>query len=66
MPTRMHPSITTKYPVVSTGRKFVISAGVTLKSISAKPIAIANEKMICPRVISVSTSPSFASGSWAA
>ena len=46
MPTRMHPSITTKYPVVSTGSKFVISAGVTLKSISAKPIAIANEKMI--------------------
>ena len=46
MPTRMTPSITTNEPVVSTGRKFVISAGVTLKSISAKPIAIANEKMI--------------------
>ena len=44
----------------------VISAGVTLKSIRAKPIAIANEKINCPRVISVCTSPSGASGSWAA
>ena len=46
MPTRITPSMTTKYPVVSTGSTFVISAGVTLKSISANPIAIAKEKMI--------------------
>ena len=37
------------------------SAGPTLKSISAKPIAIANEKMICPRLISVTTFPSSSS-----
>ena len=66
MQTRMTPSITTKAPVVSIGSQLVISAGVTLKSISAKPIAIANEKRIWPRVISVCTSPSFASGSCAA
>ena len=52
--------------MVSIGSQLVISAGVTLKSISAKPIAIANEKMIWPREISVWTSPAFASGSCAA
>ena len=66
MQTRITPSITTNAPVVSIGSQFVISAGVTLNSISAKPIAIANEKMIWPREISVWTSPSSASGSWAA
>ena len=66
MQTRITPSITTKAPVVSIGSQLVISAGVTLKSISAKPIAIANEKMIWPRVISVWTSPGSASGSCAA
>ncbi len=39
--------------VPSIGSQLVRSAGPTLKSISAKPIAIANEKMICPREISV-------------
>ena len=58
--------MTTKLPVVSIGSQFVISAGVTLNSISANPIAIANEKMIWPRLISVWTSPGSASGSWAA
>ena len=45
--------MTTKEPVVSIGSQLVIRAGVTLKSISANPIAIANEKMIWPRGISV-------------
>ena len=36
----------TNEPVASIGSQFVISAGPTLKSISAKPIAITNEKMI--------------------
>ena len=36
----------------------VIRAGVTLKRMSAKPIAIANAKMIAPRESSVCTSPS--------
>ena len=44
--------MTTNEPVASTGSRFVISAGVTLKSISANPIAIANETVIWPRVIS--------------
>ena len=35
--------------VDSIGSQLVSSAGPTLKSMSAKPIAIANEKMICPR-----------------
>ena len=34
----------------------MISSGVTLKSMIAKPIAIANAKMIAPRESSVSTS----------
>ena len=46
MQTRMTPSIITNAPVVSIGSQFVISAGVTLKSMSAKPIAIAKEKRI--------------------
>ncbi len=45
----------------STGSQLVTSAGPTLKSINAKPIAIANEKMICPRLISVTTFPSSSS-----
>ena len=45
----------------SIGSQFVSSAGPTLKSMSAKPIAIANEKMIWPRVISVTTLPSSSS-----
>ncbi len=40
----------------------MINAGVTLKSASAKPIAIANAKKIAPRESSVSTS-SFSSAS---
>jgi hypothetical protein len=36
----------------------VISAGPTLKSRSANPIAIANAKISCPRVSSVATSSS--------
>ena len=51
--------MTTKAPVVSIGSQLVISAGVTLKSISAKPIAIAKEKTIWPREISVCTSSAF-------
>ena len=38
--------------------QLVMSAGPTLNSMSANPIAMANEKMIWPRVISVVTSPS--------
>jgi hypothetical protein len=57
----MSPSTSTNQPVSSTGSQLVRSAGPTLKSISAKPIAIANEKMIWPRVISVTTFPSSSS-----
>ena len=53
--TRISPSTTTNQAVSSTGSQLVRSAGPTLNSISAKPIAIANEKMIWPRVISVTT-----------
>ena len=45
-PTRIRPSTTTKSPVDSTGSQLVRSAGPILKSMSAKPMAIANEKMI--------------------
>ena len=52
-----------------TGSQFVISAGVTLNSITAKPIAIAKAKISWPRDSSVGTSfsssPSLVS-SWAA
>jgi hypothetical protein len=44
--TRMMPSTTTNAPVESIGSQLVRSAGPTLNSINAKPIAIANEKMI--------------------
>ena len=54
--TRITPSTITNQPVVSIGSQFVISAGVTLNSMIAKPIAIANAKMIAPRESSVSTS----------
>ncbi len=56
--TRMSPSTITKNSVDSTGSQLVRSAGPILKSMSAKPIAIANEKMICPRLICVWISPS--------
>ena len=45
--TRIRPSTITKEPVSSTGSQLVSSAGPTLNSIRAKPIAIAKEKMIC-------------------
>ena len=57
-PTRITPSTITKSSVDSTGSQLVRRAGPTLKSSSAKPIAIANEKMICPRPICVWISPS--------
>ena len=44
--TRISPSTITNQAVSSIGSQFVRSAGPTLKSISAKPIAIAKEKMI--------------------
>ena len=59
--TRIRPSTITNHAVSSTGSQLVRSAGPILNSISAKPIAIANEKMICPRVISVTTLPSSSS-----
>ena len=59
--TRIRPSTITNHVVPSIGSQFVRSAGPTLKSISANPIAIANEKMIWPRVISVTTLPSSSS-----
>ena len=59
--TRISPSTTTNDPVSSTGSQLVSNAGPILKSISANPIAIANEKMIWPRVISVTTFPSSSS-----
>ena len=60
--TRMSPSTTTNQAVDSIGSQFVISAGETLKSRSAKPIAIPNAKNSCPRESSVWTS-SFSSPS---
>ena len=56
MVTRISPSTITNSPSASIGSHFVISAGVTLKSASANPIAIANAKKIAPRESSVSTS----------
>ena len=56
--TRTSPSTTTNAPVESIGSQFVINAGETLKRRSAKPIAMPNAKISCPRVSSVSTSPS--------
>ena len=56
--TRIKPSTTTNSGVWSMGRKFVISAGVTLKRTRAKPIAITKAKMSAPRPISVETSSS--------
>ena len=49
--------MTTKDHVESIGSQLVRSAGPTLKSESAKTIAIANEKMIWPRVMTVLISP---------
>ena len=54
--TRINPSTTTNEYVPSIGSQLVNSAGPTLNSISANPIAITNEKMIWPREISVETS----------
>ena len=65
MVTRTSPSTTTNQPVDSIGSQFVISAGETLKSSSAKPMAIPNAKRSWPRESSVCTSPSSPS-SWAA
>ena len=53
----MTPSTTTKSPVESIGSHDVRSAGPTLKSRSAKPIATTNEKTIWPRLICVLISP---------
>ena len=58
MPTRISPSTTTNHWVVSMPRRLVISAGPTLNSMSAKPIASAKAKMICPRESSKSSSSS--------
>ena len=52
-------------PVESIGSQLVRSAGPTLKSMSAKTIAIANEKRIWPREMTVLISP-FSSVSWVA
>ena len=54
--TLIAPSTTTKPLVPCTGSQFVISAGETLKSNTAKPIAIAKAKISCPRESSVMTS----------
>ena len=59
--TRISPSTITNQPVVSIGSQLVISAGVTLNSTSAKPIAIAKAKMRLRRESSVWTSPSSSS-----
>ena len=58
MPTRIKPSTTTNHCVVSMPRRLVMSAGPTLKSASAKPMAIAKAKMIWPRESSKSSSSS--------
>ena len=63
MPTRISPSITTNVCVVSMPRRLVISAGPTLNSASANPMASAKAKMIWPRESSKSSSPS---SPWAA
>jgi len=47
--TRMSPSTTTNQVVDSIGSQFVISAGETLKSRSAKPMAMPKAKRSCPR-----------------
>jgi hypothetical protein len=47
--TRTRPSTTTKAPVDSIGSQLVMRAGETLKSRSAKPIAMPNAKMSWPR-----------------
>ena len=59
--TRMSPSTTTNQVVDSIGSQFVISAGETLKSRSAKPIAMPKAKRSWPRESSVCTSPSSSS-----
>jgi hypothetical protein len=64
--TRMTPSTTTNQLVDSIGSQFVISAGETLKSRSAKPIAMPKAKMSWPRESSVSTSSPSSPSSWAA
>ena len=62
--TRIRPSTTTNEYVPSIGSQLVSSAGPTLNSISANPIAITNEKMIWPRrdlgrdLLPVASSPS--------
>ena len=65
MVTRIPPSTSTNQPVRLIPIQSVISAGETLKSRIANPIAIANAKINCARVNSVATSspssPSFVS-----
>ncbi len=65
--TRIRPSTMTNHEVPSIGSQFVISAGETLKSMIAKPIAIANAKISCVRVSSTFGFPSSSvPSSWAA
>ena len=54
--TRIIPSTITNQPVRLIPIQSVIRAGVTLNSITAKPMAIANAKISWPRVSSVDTS----------
>ena len=54
--TRIRPSTITNQPVPLMGSNSVSKPGVTLKSITAKPIATANAKISAPRESSVETS----------
>jgi hypothetical protein len=58
MVTRIRPSTITNQPPLEIGSVSVISAGPTLNTMIAKPIAIAKAKIRAPRESSVSTSPS--------
>ncbi len=53
IPTRIRPSTITNEPVWLIPIQFVSSAGETLKSRIANPIAIAKAKISCARVSSV-------------
>jgi len=64
--TRIRPSTITNQPVVLIGSSSVRRPGVTLKSMTAKPIATANAKMSAPRESSVETSSPSSPSSWAA
>ena len=54
--TRINPSTITNQPVRLIPIQSVISAGETLKSRTANPMAIAKAKISCARVSSVTTS----------